>query len=170
MVYILAWKLSKMPKFHFVRIVKENLYPIPVHNLHACGNKSVWILTCTSCLETVLPSPLTRLFRYNLASFHADMVCVSSSSSVNLDPWVPSCQTLRTSRRSEDMLLLERTMIIHSSKRGNIIWINFVYSIPMTVRLVYTSLIIKMKSSALRTPINLPFEKSHKGAKDIPCK
>lgn len=31
-----------------------------------------------------------------------------------------------------------------------------------------TSLIIKIKSIALRTPTNFPFEKSHNGAVEIP--
>lgn len=37
-------------------------------------------------LENAVPSPLFCLFRYDFPSFQADMVCVSSSSSVRLDP------------------------------------------------------------------------------------
>lgn len=92
--------------------------PFPVHIYMLRCSTSVWRLTCTSRLETALPSPLTWLFRFSFACFHSDMVCVSSSSSVKLDPWLPSCHTLRTRRRMFSRLqqyIKWRTSIIWES-------------------------------------------------------
>ena len=57
--------------------------------LLACKRKTV---TWTSWIGNALPCSLFGLFIYNFASFQADIVWVSSSSSVRLDPWVPSCK------------------------------------------------------------------------------
>lgn len=57
-------------------------------------------LTCMSRLETALPCPLIWPFRYDFASFQAEIVCVSSSSSVRLELWLPSCQPHQTHQSS----------------------------------------------------------------------
>jgi hypothetical protein len=49
-------------------------------------------LTCMRCLGRARTCPSICLFRYDFPSFQADIVCVSSSSSVKSDPLFPSCK------------------------------------------------------------------------------
>lgn len=64
-----------------------------VYILYADIQHLTWKLTWTSCLETAPPCPIIWLFIYAFASFQAAIVCVFNSSSVNLEPLLPSCHT-----------------------------------------------------------------------------
>lgn len=50
-------------------------------------------LTCPNWWENAVPWPVTSLLMYDFASFQADIVCESNSSSVKLEPLLLSCHT-----------------------------------------------------------------------------